>query len=214
MNDLDPNNSPDSQRRLMVALALAMALTFVYTFFFGPQQAPPGAEVADAGVAAAEPVAPVAPPVAPLPPEAEAAAPVAEEELPALTFQRERNQVVYTFSTDGAGLTSAVLQGPKMREQPQLSVMEGYKLLFGGEVPPAPQMDVAQPVPQLPLPLGVSIEGPNPLPASTRYAVQEEGAEGGVVFTASRGPWQVTKSLQWPREGFELAYTLQVKNTS
>ena len=42
MNDLDPNspNSPDSQRRLFMALALAMGLTFVYTTFFAPQPPP------------------------------------------------------------------------------------------------------------------------------------------------------------------------------
>ena len=54
MNDLDPNspNSPDSQRRLLVALALAMVLTFAYTYFVRP---PAGSEVTggqDGGVAA------------------------------------------------------------------------------------------------------------------------------------------------------------------
>ena len=54
MNDLDPLSpqSPDSQRRLLVALALAMALTFAYTYFFSPKGPPPGAESTDAGVAA------------------------------------------------------------------------------------------------------------------------------------------------------------------
>ncbi|HEX8437214.1 MAG TPA: hypothetical protein VF697_19035, partial [Archangium sp.] len=55
MNDLDPLSpqSADSQRRLMVALALAMVLTFAYTFFFSPKVPPPGAEGADAGQVAA-----------------------------------------------------------------------------------------------------------------------------------------------------------------
>ena len=35
-----------------------------------------------------------------------------------------------------------------------------------------------------------------------------------VAFTARRGPWEVTKTLQWPQSGFELSYTVQVKNTS
>ncbi len=224
MNDLDPlsPNSPDSQRRLMMALALAMGLTFVYTFFFAPQPPPPGTQAADAGQVAglsdAGTVAPTDTPpgTQPPPPGTEVPAPTADAPaVPVRTLDLYREAARYTFSSAGAGLTSAELQGTKMREQQQLSIGEGYKLLFGGEVPPPPQMNLAQPVKGQPLPLAVAITGPSPLPADTRYAVAESAnPEAGVTFTARQGPWEVTKSLQWPKEGFELVYTLQVKNTS
>jgi YidC/Oxa1 family membrane protein insertase len=228
MNDLDPlsPNSADSQRRLLVALALAMALTFAYTFFFAPQGPPPGAGAADAGQVAtatdAGSPAPtpgtgsaVTPPPAGTGPDTPGATAEATPPPPVRTLDFERQGARYTFSTQSAGLASAVLQGEKMREQQQVSIAEGYKLLFGGNVPPPPQMNLAQPVRGQPLPLAVSIEGPSPLPADARYAVAETGGAGsGATFTARQGPWEVTKSLQWPKEGFELVYTIQVKNTS
>ncbi|OJT16803.1 hypothetical protein BO221_47720 [Archangium sp. Cb G35] len=226
MNDLDPlsPNSADSQRRLMVALALAMALTFAYTYFFAPQGPPPQAGGADAGQVVAGADAGTAAPTAgadttgtPSTGTGSEAAVAAEATPPppvrTLDFQREWAR--YSFSTQGAGLVSAELQGQKMREQGQVSIAEGYKLLFGGNVAPPPQMNLAQPVAGQPLPLSVSITGPAPLAADARYAVAETGTPGnGTLFTARQGPWEVTKSLQWPREGFELLYTLQVKNTS
>jgi YidC/Oxa1 family membrane protein insertase len=228
MNDLDPlsPNSADSQRRLLVALALAMALTFAYTYFFGPKGPPPGAEGADAGQVAAVTdggTAPVAAePSAPTPgtgtPAPGTGSEVANADVapppPVRTVEAQRTHARYVFSSQGAGLTSAELQGDKMREQGQISVTEGYKLLIGGQVPPPPQMNLAQPIPGQPLPLAVAITGPSPLPADARYAVAEGAGEGNATFTARQGPWEVTKSVQWPKEGFELAYTIQVKNTS
>jgi len=223
MNDLDPNspNSPDSQRRLFMALALAMGLTFVYTTFFAPQPPPPGPQAADAGQVAAGTDAGTGaltgtPPGTPPAGGTEVAAPTeAAPEAPVRTLDFYREASRYTFSSAGAGLTSAELQGTKMREQQQLSVAEGYKLLFGGEVAPPPQMNLAQPVQGQPLPLAVAITGAAPLPATARYAVAETGnPETGTTFTTRQGPWEVTKSVQWAKEGFELAYTVQVKNTS
>ncbi|HEX5748035.1 MAG TPA: membrane protein insertase YidC [Archangium sp.] len=227
-DDLDPlsSNSADSQRRLMIALALAMALTFAYTYFAAPQGPPPEAGAADAGQVVAGNDAGTAAPTASaggtpgLPPagtgsEGTVAAADATPPPPVRTLDFQRESAHYTFSTQGAGLVSAELQGPKMREQGQVSVVEGYKLLFGGNVPPPPQMNLAQPVPGQPLPLSVSIAGPAPLAADARYTAADTGSPGqGTLFTARQGPWEVTKSLQWAREGFELLYTLQVKNTS
>jgi YidC/Oxa1 family membrane protein insertase len=226
MNDLDPlsPNSADSQRRLLLALALAMVLTYVFTTFFAPKGPGPEAGAADAGTQVAEvsdggtpAVTPPAPGTPPSPGSTlEGAGAVAEAPLPPVrALDLQRAQTHYSFSTEGAGLTAAVLQGAKMREQQHLSVTEGYKLLFGGEVPPPPQMNLAQPVAGQPLPLAVSIDGPSPLPANARYAVDESvAAERGATFTARQGPWEVTKSLQWPQQGFELVYTVQVRNTS
>lgn len=212
---LNPN-SQDSQRRLLLALALAMVLTTVYTYFFAPRPPPPPeaqAPTADAGVTTAEATPPVPPPGTPTAtppgtPTAEAAPPPP----PVRTLQLQRPEVHYSFSTAGGGLTSAVLQGAKMREQPERSIAEGYKQLFGSDLPPPPQMDVARPVEGQPLPLAISVEGPQPLPGTLPYAVEER--QGGVTFTGRHGPWEVTRSLQWPQEGFGLAYTVQLRNTS
>ncbi|WP_375769291.1 membrane protein insertase YidC [Archangium gephyra] len=230
MNDLDPlsPNSADSQRRLMVALALAMALTFAYTYFFAPKGPPPEAGAADAGQVVAGTdagtAAPTAgtgtdtagtPPPAGTGPEAAGATADATPPPPVRSLDFQRQHTHYTFSTQGAGLTSAELQGPKMREQGQVSIAEGYKLLFGGNVPPPAQMNLARPVSDQLLPLSVSIVGPAPLSANARYAVAETAhPETAASFTTRQGPWEVTKTLQWQKEGFELLYTLQVKNTS
>ena len=230
MNDLDPlsPNSPDSQRRLLVALALAMVLTFAYTFFLAPKAgAPPAAGDGDGGAVAAltdggVPLAtapegtappPATGPSAGTPGRSASADATPPPPIRALDFSRQATH--YTFSTQGAGLNSAVLQGAKMREQQHLSVADGFKLLVGGEVPPPPQMNLAQPVAGQPLPLSVSITGASPLPANARYAAAEPVAnEGKATFTARQGPWEVTKTVQWPQEGFELLYTVEVKNTS
>lgn len=227
----DPNdplspNTGDSQKRLLLALALSFVATTVYMFFFAPKP-DPQAGAGDAGVVAAGPAdagtpqaaqAPAAPGAAPgteAAPGAPGAQAAAEPPPPARTVERRRESAVYTFSSDGAGLASAELQGPKMREQQNLTVGQGYQKLFGKDIPPPPQMNLAMPVPGQPLPLAVGIEGPVPFPASTRFAVAEAPAEdGSVVFTGRQGPWEIRKTVRWPREGFELAYTLEVRNTS
>jgi YidC/Oxa1 family membrane protein insertase len=226
----DPNdplspNSNDSQKRLLVALALSFVATTVYMFFFAPKT-PPEASAADAGVVVAGPAdagtplaqAPSAPGEAPGAP-GDAGTPgtvaAAEPPPPSRTVQRTREYAVYDFSSDGAGLKSAELQGRKMREQFNLTVAQGYQMLLGRDVPMPPQMNLAVPVPGQPLPLAVGIDGPVPFPATARFAVTEgQGEDGSVVFTGRQGPWEIRKTLKWPREGFELAYTVEVHNTS
>ena len=221
-NDPLSPQSNDSQKRLLLALALSFAATAAYTFFFAPKT-PEGVEGADAGVQVAAGVDAGTPGVAAVPPPGATAdagtSAQAEGQTPpppARTADFARPEVKYTFSSEGAGLTSAVLQGVKMREQQSLTVKEGFEALFGKEHAPPPQMNVANPVPGQPLPLAVSIEGGAPLAPNTRYAVQESATDqgGSVVFTGRQGPWEVTKTVLWPRDGFEFAYTLQVRNTS
>jgi YidC/Oxa1 family membrane protein insertase len=211
-------NPQDSQKRLLVALGLSFAAVTVYMLLFAPPAPPPEAGAADGGVAAGPADAGTVTAAPGMPAGApggspEVSPPAQEQELPVVRVERRRTEAVYTFSSEGAGFTSAVLQGPKMREQQELSIAEGYKKLFGAELPPPPQMNLVQPVPGQPLPLSLSIEGSAPVPANTRWAVSETG-DDSVAFTARRGPWELTKTLQWAPAGFELAYTVQVKNTS
>ncbi|MFZ5471481.1 MAG: membrane protein insertase YidC [Myxococcota bacterium] len=200
----------DQQKRMLLALALSFALTFVYITFFAPKPEPTaeGGSVADAGVAQVVDAGAPAPVVAPSEP---AGAP--PPELPPVEqVKRSRAEVHYVFSTEGAGLTQAELQGPKMREVQRLTIAQGFKRIVGGEVPTPPQMDMAIPVPNQPLPLSLSIEGAQPLAANARYRVIPSPEQ--IVFQARQGPWEVTKRLQWAPDGFELAYTVELKNVS
>ncbi len=211
-------NQNDSQKRLLMALGLSFAAITAYMVFFSPPPPPPEAGVADGGVVAQapgqpQPGQPVALPTPGTPDTVAAPGTEQQPEQPVRTVERTRKESRYTFSSEGAGFTLAELQGPKMREQQELTVAQGFKKLFGAELPPPPQMNLVLPVPGQPLPMALSIEGAAPLPANTRWAVAE-GGEGTVSFSARRGPWEVTKTLQWPQGGFELTYVVQVKNTS
>jgi len=119
--------------------------------------------------------------------------------------------VHYTLSADGAGLTSASLQGPKVREVRHLSIPEGFALLLGKEVPPAPQMNLAEPVAGQPLPLSISVSGAAPVPADLRYAVTQESSEQ-VTFVARTTAWEVTKRFLFSPEGFEVNVTVSLRN--
>jgi YidC/Oxa1 family membrane protein insertase len=214
MNDPLNPQSNESQRRLLTALALSFAVVTVWQVWLAPKPVDPAAEapaaVADAGTPAA--AAPAAP--APGAGSAQVAAPAAADAPPLRSVDATRSTAKYRFSSEGAGLTFAELQGPKMREQQNTSVREGYGLLFGTHKIDAPQMNLAQPVPNEPLPFSVSITGAQPLPAQTRYSVQEAPDGSGVTFVGRSGPWELTKRLTWPKEGFELSYVLTVKNVS
>ncbi|XXF78168.1 membrane protein insertase YidC [Myxococcaceae bacterium GXIMD 01537] len=222
MNDPNDPLSPqsnDSQKRLLTALALSFVATTVYMFFFAPK--PPEAEAgADGGVVAAGPVdagTPVAQaPAVPTPGTAgtPAEAAPAEPAPPARTVELKRDHAIYRFSSEGAGLASVELQGDKMREQQNLTVAEGYRKLLGHEIASPPQMNLAQPVPGAPLPLAVGIEGPVPFNPKGGFAVTEEANGEGVTFVGRQGPWEVRKALRWPRAGFEMLYTVEVRNTS
>ena len=217
MNDPLNPQSNESQRRLMTALALSFAVIAGWQLFGPKPPAPtPGASAptatADAGTAAQAP-APAATAPVPAPGAAAQVTAPAPDAPPARTVERARETARYRFSSEGAGLTFAELEGPKMREQQNTSVREGFGLLFGTHKIDAPQMNLAHPVAGEPLPFSVSITGAQPFPAQTRYAVQEDG-DSGVTFVGRSGPWVLTKRLTWPKEGFELSYVVTVKNVS
>src|SRR5262245_59364939 len=140
------------QKRLLIALALAFALTAVYTIV-SPK---PPSEAADGGVETAVELADagVGQPRIETAPTAQvaqgdggvaAAQPSGQKTAEVRTLERIKPQIHYGITTRAAGLVKAELQGPKMREQRPVSAREAYRLLFGGEVPDAPQMDMASP---------------------------------------------------------------------
>ncbi len=201
----------DSQKRQLLAVGLVLVLTAIYWTFFMPTapRQPPA------------PIAPVAPDagtgiVSPLPPPVAAPTKVdAEDNVPAQEVERVRPQIDYVFSTRGAGLVQAKLLGKKMREQLQLSLSEGLRLLVGGKIPPPPQMDMARPVRDQPLPLSISVEGSQPLSPTAAYS-PAAGAPGDpqVTFTTQRGGWEVVKKFEFVDDGLEGTYTISLKNTS
>ena len=199
---------PAAQKRLMLALIASFALTAVYMLVTGGPSAPrPAAEVVDAGVAAPVAAQVERAPVTGAAPTVTAPA----SDLPARTLEVRRAQVHYVFSTDGAGLTSALLEGQKMREVRHLDIPQGFERLVGKKVPTAPQMNVAQPVSGEPLPLAISVNGATPVPASLRYAVAESGPDA-ITFVGRTAAWEVTKRFAWSPEGFELNLTVSLRN--
>lgn len=231
----------DQQKRLLVAIALSFGLTLLFTnFVWKPQadaEAAAAAALADAGaqlaladagaVPAGEGPAPVVAAtdadggvlldadggvVAVAPPKVE---------LPLRELKVDRQTSSYTFTTEGGGLTAAVLKGRREREEQSLTIPQGYQKLFGKTFDPPPQMDLARPIPGVAPQVAVSITGASPLKATTRYAVADE-APGKLVFTTTDGPWEVTKTFTFtdapPSDkdptGYVMHLELKVKNVS
>jgi len=213
---MEPNTQYDSQRNLMLAVGLMLVLWVVYMQFFAPQPAAV-ADVQDAGtsqqVAQPQPV-PAAPGVADGGAQLAQGAGTAEAEPPppVVTLKEGTDLLALSLSSEGAGLSGATLLGPKMREQKQLTIADGYKRLFGGDVGDAPQIDMAQPSPERPLPLALSINGARPFSAAARYKVEEDKAARTVKFTARQGNTEVIKVLQIPEKGFEMAMAVTIRN--
>ncbi|HXX30579.1 MAG TPA: membrane protein insertase YidC [Myxococcaceae bacterium] len=202
------------QKRLMVALIASFALTAVYMLFnqggLRPSPAPVDAG-APAPVAVEKPVPHVeTPAAAPVPP---AAAAPSTPEPPRLLVEVDRPRVRYRFSSEGAGLVSALLEGPRMREVRRLSIPEGFALLFGKQVPPAPQMNLAEPVAGAPLPLAVEVAGSSPVSPSLPYQVTAQGPLS-LTFVGRTGAWEVTKRVVWSQEGLELNVAVTLRNVS
>jgi YidC/Oxa1 family membrane protein insertase len=215
----------DTQKRLYLAVALMLGLTTVFQIFvWGPEAERErerlaaldagvalvdGGALADAGQAVAV-VPPPAPAPAPLddgglPTVAAAPPPV---ELPIRTIEAVRPSMKMTFTSVGAGLTDAVLNGTRERETQRLTVGEGYQHLIGKAFPPGKQMDLADPVPGQAPQLGVFVVGATPLSATLRYEVTEE-APGKLVFTGTDGPWKLVKTLTWDPNAKGLAPDLK-----
>jgi YidC/Oxa1 family membrane protein insertase len=201
----------DNQKRQLLAVGLVLVLTAIYWTFFmptAPRQPPVAVSpvAPDAGTRSASTfVPPVTTPI-----EA-----VAEDKEPAQEIERLGPQVQYVFSTRGAGLVQAKLLGKKMREQLQLSVSEGLRLLVGGKIPPPPQMDMARPVRDQPLPLTISVEGSQPLSPTASYSPAPGGAsDPQLTFTTRRGGWEVVKKFEFIDDGLEGTCTISLKNIS
>lgn len=213
----------DQQKRTLLAIGLMLGLTLVYTTFLVPHP-PPGellgadggvalaADAADAGTAV--PAVVVGPPAAEAADGGAAAAAgpaVAAVELPKVVKELLRPEVKLELSSDGAGLSSAVLLGQREREQVPVGLVQGFQMLFGKKFPPPPQMNMVMPVPGQPLPFAVSMGGAAPLPATLRYEVAETTAES-VRFVGRHGPWEVEKTFHFGGRPYEFKLDVSLKN--
>ena len=136
----------DQQKRLLLAISLMFGLTLIWTQFVWKPEAEAeaariaamdaGTEALDAGALAQVVIAP--PPVEPVMIDGGlledggialiAAAPVV---LPSREVSIDRPTTRLTFTTEGAGLISAELTGDREREEKSLSIVEGWKKMFG-----------------------------------------------------------------------------------
>lgn len=206
----------DQQKRLLLAIALSFGLTLLYTTFVAkPPEVVAGlpdggaptqvAEVPDAGPAEVPQV--VAAPPAPETDGGVAEQPSLEKKLTDL----ERPEMKLVFSTEGAGLESALLTGTKEREQQEVSLAEGYRMLVGAKKAPPPQMNMVVPVQGRPLPFAASVEGAAPLPGTLRYELVESGPDK-VVYRARHGTWEVDKTFHFEPRPYELKVEVGLKN--
>ena len=224
----------DQQKRLLLAIALSFGLTLVWTqLVWKPQADAEAAAMAaklDAGVLLDGGIAAPVTALALTAPDVDggvledggvalvAAAPL---QLPLREVSLDRPTTKMLFTTEGAGLISAELTGEREREEKSLTIVEGWKKLFGAKFEPAHHMNLARPVPGVGPNVAVSLGGASPVPATTRYAVVEEGP-GKVVFSTTSGPWEVTKAFAWTQtpssetdpSGYISTLTVTVKNVS
>lgn len=233
----------DQQKRLLLAIALSFGLTLVWTqLVWKPQADAEAAAMAakldggtvtlvDGGLGGAVAVIAPTPPPVPAPTFVDGglledggivlvavAPPVA---LPLKEVQLTRPTTKLTFTSEGGGLSSAELSGEREREEKTLGIVEGWKKLFGSKFEPAPHMNLARAVPGVGPNVAVSLLGATPVPATTRYAVVEEGP-GKVVFSTTSGPWEVTKTFTWSQAvasetdptGYLSTLAVTVKNVS
>ena len=203
----------DSQKRLLLALGLSFLLTMVYmTFFVKPPSAARGGT--EAGLQAGAPALAVDAGAAAAPPASDLLAVATDGGEPAPPVKevtRALPNVHFTFSSEGAGLRQAQLQGNKMREQSKVTLQEGLGRLTGKVSDAAPPMEMAVPPAGLPLPLSVSVVGPQPFPANARYSVDETDPDK-LVFHARAGTWEIQKTVEWAHQGDELRLTIALKN--
>ncbi|MFN0064186.1 MAG: membrane protein insertase YidC [Myxococcaceae bacterium] len=207
----------DSQRRLLLAIALSFAVTVLY-MMVNPPVPPPEAQPAAAPSANAPKVA--APTPTPLPagtPSAAApAAPVAVAETASVPVKRvtlTRDTSRYVWNSQGASLAEALLLGEKTKEQERVTLREAFERFTGRKEAVSKAMNLSVPLAGRPPPLSTAIEGPVPFAADAAFEVLEETPQS-IRFRAAQQGWEVIKEFRWPKEGYELLMTLTVRNTT
>jgi YidC/Oxa1 family membrane protein insertase len=208
----------DQRQRLLLIVALTIGFVTVMQMINGPKHELPAEEAAlDGGTAPAAALLPSEVPAlidgGSAPPQMGAGPTEPAKVLPARTVERDRADMKLKFSTEGGSVASAELTGKRERAQQQVSIGEGFEKLFGKQLPPPPQMNLAVPAGGVAPPLSVSIEGVAPMPSQTRYEVADE-TDHSVTFRAVSPSWEVEKRYSWEPKGYTLNLDVTVKNVS
>jgi YidC/Oxa1 family membrane protein insertase len=211
---IDPLNpqANDSQKRLLLAVGISFAITFLYSqFFLKPPELGADAGSADGGVAQVQALDAGAVELAVIAAaDGDAGATAAAAPLPLrddITFTKSTTKLV--FSTEGGGVTQAELLGAREREQEDVSVAEGWGRLFGRERFTPPQMNLIRPKPGAALPLSVGIAGAITPTARAEVLSQEAGA---ITFRSTGGGYALTRRYSWADDGYGVNVEVTVKN--
>jgi YidC/Oxa1 family membrane protein insertase len=207
----------DQQKRLFLTIGISFALTMAFTqFVWNPkiQAEQARLDALDAGATADVLTTPsVAVPgldagVLPDQGTVVAAAPVAIETR---RVAKDYAHTQFNFTSVGAALEDAVLQGEREREPSRYSFIEGLLTVVGKQPPKPARMDVAESSPAFPPPLSVSM--PSLLDARTPYTVRDETPDG-VSFAATQGNLDIVKTFKLNDSGHFHQLEVTVTNRS
>ena len=209
-------NSPEHQKRTVIAMILMMGLFLAWNAFFAPPPPPPGASTPEAqttsealsakdaapasGSSAAELTASAAPQQnAPLP---------AQSELPVREATFQTRTLDLALSSEGGGISRAVLKSGG-GEWADYKFEQVFNLESGRDVR---SVDLAKVDSGQHLPGACEVSGDASLPYAMRYALEERTS--GVTFRASGSDVSVEKAFDFSDDGYDLTASYRVTNNS
>ena len=195
-------NDPNHQKRLFLAVAIVMGLTFLWQTFFMPP-VPQETLAPDAGTGQSAVTPPSGQGTVIAPDESE---PSSSAEIPerVVTFQTRAFDL--DFSNVGGGISRAILKN----DEP--GVWQNYKFeQVSGEKGAEPRsVDLALTRPGQSIPGASQLTGDIALPFDARYQVEERA--NGVTFRAQTREVVLTKAFEFAETGYDLKARYSVTN--
>ena len=195
-------NDPNHQKRLFLAVAIVMGLTFLWQTFFMPP-VPQETLAPDAGTGQSAVTPPSGQGTVIAPDESE---PSSSVEIPerVVTFQTRAFDLA--FSNVGGGISRAILKN----DEP--GVWQNYKFeQVSGEKGAEPRsVDLALTRPGQSIPGASQLTGDIALPFDARYQVEERA--NGVTFRAQTREVVLTKAFEFAETGYDLKARYSVTN--
>ena len=195
-------NDPNHQKRLFLAVAIVMGLTFLWQTFFMPP-VPQETLAPDAGTGQSAVTPPSGQGTVIAPDESE---PSSSAEIPerVVTFQTRAFDLA--FSNVGGGISRAILKN----DEP--GVWQNYKFeQVSGEKGAEPRsVDLALTRPGQSIPGASQLTGDIALPFDARYQVEERA--NGVTFRAQTREVVLTKAFEFAETGYDLKARYSVTN--
>ena len=186
-------NDPNHQKRLFLAVAIVMGLTFLWQTFFMPP-VPQETLAPDAGTGQSAVTPPSGQGTVIAPDESE---PSSSAEIPerVVTFQTRAFDLA--FSNVGGGISRAILKN----DEP--GVWQNYKFeQVSGEKGAEPRsVDLALTRPGQSIPGASQLTGDIALPFDARYQVEERA--NGVTFRAQTREVVLTKAFEFAETGYD-----------